>query len=62
MIELKVPKYCENCMRFNPVSRRLYSNNEVLHCVVNCMYEDECRLIEKHIQEELKKEQNNDQD
>lgn len=61
MITLQVESYCHKCSHFKPETAKFYLNSEC-ETVVECEHALKCKMIEKHIREEINKEKENAED
>ena len=56
MIKIYVSDYCHSCPAFSPMVDTVFANDEVVEHAVTCINKDECRLIRRHLEKSMKKE------
>ena len=60
MIALQVENYCQNCPDFEPYCNRLYSLDDHVETLVQCVRKDRCKEIKKYIEQQMARKERPD--
>lgn len=60
MITLQVENYCQNCPDFEPYCNRLYSLDDHVETLVQCVHKDRCKEIKAYIEQQMARKERPD--